>query len=376
MADGKQTGYIRESGMTQAHFQTVQEAAKQQQVIAVVRNTNTASTPLIQRGCPGKPLEVKVNTDPTTGIVTAKTPAEIQEAHKAGYYVIDPDGVARRPAQPGKLMKQELRLDRPFWRTAPGQVIDKSGMPLVGDYDLHGVIDPKNPGQNIVLVANKGENVKNIESPIVRKFRSAVNPRFDRPRMLHGAQDQYASFRGGATVFMPDGTVKFLPTEHDVKMFYEELGRQTIKGTYNPKPPSSKLIRTVSVSRPATGGAKGLLQNQNAMAFLGMALGAGLQWLGDIGIRRNIENQLKTTFAKRIGEEFAQGNGVLVIIRMQEWARPDFNGMRARGLLGVYVEGGKTQEEALEKWRQPKLLQGPPEGWRDYEEYMWLEQEG
>lgn len=45
MEDGKLTGYIPESGMTSSHFKAAQELAHSQNVIAVVRNTNTALDP-------------------------------------------------------------------------------------------------------------------------------------------------------------------------------------------------------------------------------------------------------------------------------------------------------------------------------------------
>jgi hypothetical protein len=118
---------------------------------------------------------------------------------------------------------------------------------------------------------------------------------------------------------------------------------------------------------------RGIVGNQAAMALLGQLLGSAIQGIGDLGIQRNIQEQLRTTHAAAIDQYLSQGYGVLIIIRMQEWETPDFNGMRGRGLLGVHVEGGPTQAAALNKWRQRKFLQGPPEGWRTYEEYSWID---
>jgi len=50
---------IPRSGMTPEHFRVIQQAAQRLQVDIIMRLTNTASTPLIELGCPGKPLEVK-----------------------------------------------------------------------------------------------------------------------------------------------------------------------------------------------------------------------------------------------------------------------------------------------------------------------------
>jgi hypothetical protein len=235
MANRKSMAYIRESGMTASHFKVVQQVAQLQQVIAIVRNTNTASTPLIEKGCPAKPLTIKEShTDAKTGVVTAANPEEMETAYQVGYFVVDADHVARREVvESDRVVKQELTIDRPFWSVAPGQIIDpKLKKPLVGDYDIHGVIDPKNPGQNIALIVKDKVRVSNVESPIVRRFRTMVNQMLDQDRMLHGAQDQFAGFRGGATVFMPDGSVEFLPSQVEVEAFYERIRRQTIKGKY------------------------------------------------------------------------------------------------------------------------------------------------
>jgi hypothetical protein len=113
--------------------------------------------------------------------------------------------------------------------------------------------------------------------------------------------------------------------------------------------------------------------NQDAMSMLGEMLGQLIQSLGDIGIRRNVQQKLADTHAKYIEQALARGEGILIIISMQEWAIPDFNGQRARSLLAVYVQSGRNEAEALSQWRgQPRLMQGPGKGWRTYEEYAWI----
>jgi hypothetical protein len=113
--------------------------------------------------------------------------------------------------------------------------------------------------------------------------------------------------------------------------------------------------------------------NQAAMAALGVMLGELIQSLGDIGIRRKVQEKLGTTYAKYIEQAFARGEGVLVIVRIQEWDASNYNDQRARSLLAVYVESGPNQAAALANWRgQPRLLQGPAEGWRAYEQYAWI----
>lgn len=119
---------------------------------------------------------------------------------------------------------------------------------------------------------------------------------------------------------------------------------------------------------------QGIVGNQAAMALLGQLLGAGIQFIGDIGIRRQVQQKLVNTHAKGIQAILSRGEGVLVIISMEEWEQPDFNRMRARMLLDVYIEGGPTQAIALKNWRRiPRLLKGPAKGWRSFEQYVWID---
>jgi len=377
---GPNRQFIPESGMTEEHFQKFQEAAQEEQVVVLVRNTNLKSTDLIKRGCPGKPKGIDFHTSERTGVVTARTENEKNLAQEKGYFVVEPGNQVARGyfMQNGRKVQTELKLQNPFWSVEPGQLIDPKLMkPLVADYDLMGAVDPRSPGQNIALVASGGKKLDNVESPIVSRFKNRVNPTLDMDRVHHGAQDQFAGFRGGATVFLPDGRVFFLPDELAVEEFYNAIGRQTRLGKYPVPPPvRSTGIRVVparSMSLMLKDKGRAIASNQAAMEWLGQSLGTLIQWLGDIGTRRQIQKEITTTHANEIQEALAQNQGVLVIIRMQEWIIPDFNGMRARGLLDVYVESGPTQDAALQSWQQPKILKGPPWGWRTFEEYFWID---
>ena len=141
---------------------------------------------------------------------------------------------------------------------------------------------------------------------------------------------------------------------------------------------SSPVVPPTRSTPPLGGGGlrgagRGVVSNQAAMAMVGQLLGAGIQAIGDVGIQRRIRQELETAHALSITNILNRGEGVLVIIVLQEWERPDVNGMRARGLLSVLVEGGPTQQEALDRWRNtPRLLQGPPRGWRVRTEYSWI----
>ena len=228
------------TGMTQTHHKAFVQAADETQLIIVVRHTNPKSIPLIEKGCPGKPKNLEfINTSPTSGIVMASTPADVLRAQKLGYFVVGEGKTARRLVMKnGQEVAEDMPLSSSFWQLEKGQVLDpKLKKPIVGDYDLMGVIDPKSPGRNLGLVAKNGETLSDVSNPLVQKAASAVNSRLDIPRVLHGPQDMYKGFRKGASAYLPDGTVRHFETEDAVRAFYDGLKRQPRAGQY-PRPPA------------------------------------------------------------------------------------------------------------------------------------------
>ena len=238
------SGFIKETGMPRDHFWAVVQTAREQRVMAIVRNTNNASTPHIARKCAAKPLEIKANTDQFGVVNVGQNAAYARAAVKEGYYIVHADGVARQ-ALPGVKLGgpgakvPELKLDGAFWTVRPGQVITTgppgpSVQPLVGDYDLMDVFPMTSTGSNVSLHSVAGKTASDITGPYVTQLRAVANLRFDRPRIMHGAQGQFGGYKGGATVFYPDGRTLFLRTEKDVKEFYDQIGRKTAVETYNP----------------------------------------------------------------------------------------------------------------------------------------------
>jgi hypothetical protein len=228
----KSTAYVSKSGITPAHFKVFQEAAQKEKLIVLVRNGKESAIPLIERGCPGKPkIFEPFNTDGRTGILTALKADHKQLVYKNNYLLVNGYRVATRLLAIGSL--ETVKLKDVFWQLEPGQVIDPVVMkPVVGDYDLMGVFSPTAAGRNLTLVSSDGVPTKNRTSPIVEKLTETVNQKFDLPRVLHGAQDQYAGFKNGATAFFPDGTAQYMETEAEVKAFYASVGRQPITGSY------------------------------------------------------------------------------------------------------------------------------------------------
>lgn len=122
---------------------------------------------------------------------------------------------------------------------------------------------------------------------------------------------------------------------------------------------------------PATG-LRGVVSNQAAMAVVGQLLGAALQAIGDYGIQRRVRQELEGQ-AAAVANILGRGEGVLVIVALQEWETEDFNGNRVRNFLDLYLEGGPDQATAMRRWQgTPRYLKNAPPGWRVKTQYSWI----
>ena len=90
----------------------------------------------------------------------------------------------------GNALGQRVNLpDRPEWPVQPGQIIDPNlKKPLVGDYDLMDVVDPRRMGQNVSH--SRGGDRTN---PIVDRVRNLINQAIGQERVMHGAHGNFGS---------------------------------------------------------------------------------------------------------------------------------------------------------------------------------------
>lgn len=111
---------------------------------------------------------------------------------------------------------------------------------MVGDYDGLGPLEA--PGRNLVPVPKdpvKGDWL----GPDWERYMNTVNPKLDKFRVLHGAQDQFHHPQWGgftddiAYAVFPDGRVVIMNGKAEQALFYEAFGRQTAVGAY-PRPPA------------------------------------------------------------------------------------------------------------------------------------------
>ena len=241
-------GYDKRMGIPPEHFKILADAARDTDVIAILRANKEQFVDLIRHGAPGKPPFFKFKTSPKTGVLTATDPVDIKLVQQKGYFLMDADGVARRTVvKDGKQVVEEFKPQNPFWTVEKGQVIDpKLKKPVVGDYDLLGVAPMKSKGSNVSGVP-KDPVDGDWTGPWVKKYSEAANSRLpkDTPRVLHGAQDSYkgkAEYMGltddTAYAIFPNGKVHIMQGKKAQEEFYKAIGREPA-GPAVPPPPKS-----------------------------------------------------------------------------------------------------------------------------------------
>ena len=235
-----------DAGMTPAHFQAILRVAMnpRKQRIILFRKTNSASVKYIERGFPPKPQHIKAKTS-ELGIVTCNNAEKATSvktvrgttdpATNKKYYTVDQN---RRTATNGD--GDTITLNEHEWPVQVDQVIDPSSQkPLVGDYDLFDVFDPKviagnkPPNQgNLVLASSDGKFVDDFTNPEVRQVVDDLNESLRSRRVMHGHHGAFDSIDNldhdeMVVAFMPDG-VAVAMNKAALRQFYEKIGRSTL----------------------------------------------------------------------------------------------------------------------------------------------------
>lgn len=233
-----------DAGMAATHFQAILRVAMnpKQPRIVLFRKTNPQSVKYIERGFPPKPKEIKTKTNADSGIVTADDLGEatkVRETVAAGtgkkYYTVDRN---RRTATNGD--GETIDLSGADWPVETGQVIDPiAKKPLVGDYDLFDVFDPKvlagtkPPNQgNLVLASSDGKFVDDFTNPWVNRAIDDLNAAIGSRRVMHGTHGAFDSIDNlkadeMVTAFFPDGRAVTMNKEA-LREFYQRIGRSTL----------------------------------------------------------------------------------------------------------------------------------------------------
>ncbi len=271
-------GYFKQSGMSATHFFAFQRAAadllpgfrRGYPLEIAVRTSNLASLPWIVKDFPAKPVYIKSKTSKSTGLVTiAEHPKlgnvdeQVEAALKAGYLIVGSDGVARNEnpetgarISPFKVTMSDL--GQAGWKPEMYQVIHPNDrLPLVSDYDLLGVWPPDKATTVLGIVRDRSADrdglrsamatlepyeVSDIVSPWADRLAKDINGFLaglgKRPRIMHGAQDNYGDFVENDTtvVFLATQEIMYLQTTEAAKVFYAVRGRHTAVNPYGPKP--------------------------------------------------------------------------------------------------------------------------------------------
>jgi hypothetical protein len=117
---------------------------------------------------------------------------------------------------------------------------------------------------------------------------------------------------------------------------------------------------------------------QGAAAVVGFALGEAAMWLEDLVIRSQVREQIDSNYARAIDNVAARGDGLLVIVVLEEWAGPDDAGRKKKYFLMATVRGARTAKAAVTGWAQDVLagrvnMPSPTnENRRRVEKYAWF----
>lgn len=165
-----------------------------------------------------------------------------------------------------------------------------------------------------------------------------------------------------------------------------DLSIKVINELYRPVPRPPKIVRPLPLGKSGKSiqtrayrrgftPFKNMAKTQAGAEMLAQAVCKVLEVSGDYFINSKVKKYISTTGAEAIARIHANGDGALIIIRMQEWEVADFNQNRAHNLLGIYLSSGSSYGAAMSRWlnpREPKLTEMPKIGWRFYDDYIWL----
>ena len=112
----------------------------------------------------------------------------------------------------------------------------------------------------------------------------------------------------------------------------------------------------------------------------GQGVGAGVKLLHKASVALNqlavsvrVNRELQR-LSPEIDRLMPRSGGVLVCVGTQEWERPDPTGSRAQMFMELHIAGaGADPGTVLRAYQaQPRLVQGPPQGWRRRDVFIWV----
>jgi hypothetical protein len=216
------------------------------------------------------------------------------------------------------------------------------------------------------------------DSDFNRIFNRGENPRqgvfFQKPAVSIGEVpiDRRTAEMLERTGKLKPGTVAAAPQVEGAK-YSTETGEFKVEGAEQAPIAPSKSVPSLNSNVSIRGKIGNVASNQDAVAFIGVGIGVVSSWINEKRIARKVEEQLRTTYSDQIRTIHQNGQGALVIVRIERYAypSPDYHLENAE-LMGIDVVGGANFEEAMSKWKQPKYLIAPDPDYRVDESYMWL----
>lgn len=177
-----------------------------------------------------KPLWVHANSDVETGLVVARTRAQVQEALQNGYYVVQRDakgGLAALNQHDELLVVGEKRN----WEFVEGLIIDPdAALPLIADLDLFDIFALDDTAEVVTVASEGGRRMKDITNPAIDRVIDTLNFYLGgrRPPVQHGTwvgAQLPPGEAGPVAFFWPCGSYVVLPPSR-ISAVYKTLGRR------------------------------------------------------------------------------------------------------------------------------------------------------
>lgn len=177
-------------GIAPRHWVAILDYVRRERLYLFIRGGKRAAIPWIERGFPGKPLELKIKVDPQTGLLLARDGKDRDAVFRARHLLLTrrPQGFQavdeRGTPVGGRTLAASER------HAVEGAVVDRaSGLPFTSDYDIAAALpadgfDYQSHVQGFALD-------KSNTSHLAEQVRRELNQRLGSQRFQHGPQALY-----------------------------------------------------------------------------------------------------------------------------------------------------------------------------------------
>ena len=247
------------TGLPNEHLKIAMDIVNESGNIVLLRKSNPKGVQMAKEG--GFPTKGKdlmfMNSDPATGVVTARNPYAAQQAMEAGYYIMGKDGRCYNSVDHwgdpafalkvnGKTVQFSIQMKegKPVGQNRSGQVIDpQTGKQILPDVDMWDVISPEAQRVNDAAMPKyRNEDVVGrLPGEFMRDFNRRLREldvaqgRTPYDRVRHGGMAQWwqriyymnQKFKGDVIAIAPGGKIYEIPGAV-LEALYIAIGRDIL----------------------------------------------------------------------------------------------------------------------------------------------------